>query len=81
MKLTQNTDSKVFDRLRLLTRVGIVFLLLIAVVALPSLPALADDKPRSPKARALDDINNGAVADLRPIITKWSGAPRRRKKP
>jgi hypothetical protein len=67
----RDEDRKSYQKLRLLTRVGIVFLLLTAVITLPSLPALADHKPRTPKkVRAIKNINDDATKDLRNIGTK-----------
>jgi hypothetical protein len=59
-------------RLRLRTRIGIVFLLLIAVLTLTSLPALSKDKPRAPqKARAIkgtkDDTKKASRGSVRKV--------------
>jgi hypothetical protein len=42
-----SADNKLSRRLRLLAKTGIGFLLLIAALALPSLPAFSDSKPRA----------------------------------
>lgn len=74
-KSARDEDIKSSHRLRLGTRIGIVFLLLIAVITLTSLPAHADNKPRAPKKvkkvqRGIDDINNDATQDLRGSVRK-----------
>ncbi len=43
-EFSQNTDSRLSNRLRLLTKVGIVTLFLAAAVALPSLAAFSDHR-------------------------------------
>jgi hypothetical protein len=67
----RDEDIKSSHRLRLGTRIGIVFLLLIAVITLTSLPALSKDKPRAPqKARAIKGTKDDTKKDLRGNVRK-----------
>lgn len=74
-EFSQNTDSKLSRRFGL-SRTWIAFLLLIAAIALPSLPAFSDDKPRAGKAQLSDktrdkeaeDIKDSQVIDVVPMV-------------
>ncbi|MEW6210103.1 MAG: hypothetical protein AB1631_17180, partial [Acidobacteriota bacterium] len=59
-EFSQGTDSK---RRLPLSRTWIAFLLLIAAIALPSLPAFSDDKPRAAKKDAVFAPANAQTKD------------------
>lgn len=66
-EFSQDTDSKLSHKPRLLTRVWILTLLLVTAVALPSLAAFSDDKPRVANAQAKDSKEDQEI-DVVPMV-------------
>ena len=79
---TRDEDRKFPRRLRLLNKVEIVFLLLMAVTTLSSVLALTHHKPRAPKkAPAIKEVNEKTTKDVMDILTKKEPKAKKAKKP
>jgi hypothetical protein len=78
----RDDDRKFPRKFRLLNRVEIVFLLLMAVITLSSVLALTHHKPRAPKkAPAIKEVNEKATKDVRDSVTKVAPKAKKAKKP
>jgi cell division protein FtsL len=81
-EFTGDDDRKFSRKLRLLNKVEVVILLVIAVITLSSVLALTHHKSHTlKKAQTIKEVNEKATKDVRKSLTKEEPKAKKAKKP